>query len=128
MNSSHVRIIQSDSSQSYPFVALSHCWGGASEVSKLTTVNIHHLKLGLEISILSSNFQDAIRITSGLGVQYFWIDALCIVQDLKEDWANEAAMMGQYYGAALVTISCLSSPVADYGILHDREVGVPCGL
>ena len=104
-----------DSSQFYLFVALGHYWGGASGVAKLTSVNIYHLLLGMDISILSSKFQDAIKITKGLGAQYLWIDALCIVQHSKEDWANEAVMMGQYCGAALDTTSCFSSPAADYG-------------
>ncbi|WYZ38028.1 hypothetical protein EsH8_II_001534 [Colletotrichum jinshuiense] len=33
---------------------------------------------------------DAVIITRAVGVQYLWIDSLCIIQDSKEDWELES--------------------------------------
>ncbi|KAF7886094.1 hypothetical protein EAF00_010197 [Botryotinia globosa] len=42
-----------------------------------------------------SNFRDAIRAVRRLGVKYFWIDSLCIIQEGDElaDWKREAPVM-----------------------------------
>ena len=49
-------------------------------------------------------FQDAIVTTWKLGIQYLWIDSLCIIQDSKDDWEIESAKMGAVYRNAYVTI------------------------
>jgi hypothetical protein len=70
---------------------------------------------------LAQNFRDAIRITQGLNLRYLWIDALCIIQDSAEDWAAEAAMMGQYYRGAALTICAVSASHCQDGILRPRS-------
>lgn len=30
-------------------------------------------------------YQDTVRVARALGVKYIWIDALCIIQDDRED-------------------------------------------
>jgi hypothetical protein len=35
--------------------------------------------------------KDAIYITQRLGIQYFWIDSQCILQDHREDWEKGPA-------------------------------------
>lgn len=54
---------------------------------------------------LPKTFQDAIIITRRLGIQYLWIDSLCIIQDSEEDWTKEAARMGSVYRNCLVCIA-----------------------
>lgn len=44
-------------------------------------------------------------MTRAIGVRYLWIDCLCIVQDDKNDWKKEAAVMGSIYERALMTIA-----------------------
>ncbi|RSL65921.1 hypothetical protein CEP54_004084 [Fusarium duplospermum] len=55
---------------------------------------------------LSKNFDDAIAIARRLGIQYIWIDSICIIQG-SEDWDQEKWKMGQYYQHALFTISAI---------------------
>jgi hypothetical protein len=54
-------------------------------------------------------FEDAITISRNLGIYHLWIDALCIVQDDKKDWNQQAPQMGEIYANAYVTITCASA-------------------
>ena len=102
------------------YVALSHCWG---KIPILTTTSNNlsvHLD-GVPFEALPRNFQDAAVITCTMGMEYLWIDSLCILQDSKEDWERESAMMGQVYQNASFTIEADSSTNAHEGILHERE-------
>ena len=49
------------------------------------------------MSQLSQVFQDAINLTRRLGIEYIWIDSLCIIQDSSEDWATESQLMDRVY-------------------------------
>jgi Heterokaryon incompatibility protein (HET) len=53
---------------------------------------------------LPKTIYDAAKITRKLGLQYLWVDALCIIQDLVEDWQRESANMGNIYSNAFITI------------------------
>jgi hypothetical protein len=49
---------------------------------------------------LPKTFQEAIYVTRYPGLQYIWIDSLCILQDSSEDWAKESVHMADVNGAA----------------------------
>lgn len=82
------------------YAALSHCWG----TSPIWTTTIKNQILP-HYSQLPGNFQDAIIVTRMLGLQYLWIDSLCILQDSVDDWEIECANMANIYRNAEVTIS-----------------------
>lgn len=94
---------------SYPqqndrYIALSHCWGKSPQVRTLNA-NIEQFKEEIVFENLSKTFQDAIRVTRRLGIEYIWIDSLCIVQDDKYDWLQESELMGSVYKNAYVTLA-----------------------
>lgn len=62
------------------YIALSHCWGNGRHFTTETT-NIQERLKGMRWELLPKTFQDAISITRKLGIQYLWIDSLCILQD-----------------------------------------------
>lgn len=103
------------------YIALSHCWGHPDTVPRTNQDSLELHKKEIPKEILSTTFKDAIAITKQLGLQYVWIDALCIVQDSKQDWAAEAAKMGQYYEGAYVNISVVSSRDGRGGCLTERQ-------
>ncbi|KAI9692181.1 MAG: hypothetical protein M1822_006411 [Bathelium mastoideum] len=69
---------------------------------------------------LSKTFQEAIAITRNLGIQYIWIDSLCILQDDASDWEIESEKMGTTYSNALLVISATASKNGDGGIFLER--------
>jgi hypothetical protein len=85
---------------------------------KTTLSNLQSHRAGIDIDQLPLNFQDAILITQSLNISYLWIDALCIIQDSKSDWNEQAPQMAGIYGkASLVTCADASSNSQD-GILR----------
>jgi Heterokaryon incompatibility protein (HET) len=62
--------------------------------------------------------RDAVTITRSIGIQYLWIDALCIIQDDHEDWEREALKMAQAYTQSFITIAASSSPDGDGGCFY----------
>ncbi|KAK6607704.1 short-chain dehydrogenase [Botrytis cinerea] len=101
------------------FIALSHCWGGSvADKAKLTTENAELFKSEIPMSALPANFVDAILITRSLGLEYLWIDCLCIIQNSREDWEIESKHMGDVYHDAVVTLAAAAAPKATDGMLH----------
>jgi hypothetical protein len=78
------------------YICLSYCWGGA-EFLKLTTGNLEACRHGIFIGDLPTCFQDAIEIARYFNIQYIWIDALCILQDNKEDWDIQGSKLAEIY-------------------------------
>lgn len=66
---------------------------------------LQQMKTAIHLSSLPKTLREAVSITRRLGVQYLWIDALCIIQDSVEDWQIESSRMGEIYRDALFTIS-----------------------
>lgn len=105
------------------YASLSHCWG-SGQYFKLTTATNDQMKAGFSISLLSRTFQDAIRATLELGLNYLWIDALCIIQDSKSDWSQEALAMADVYQGALFNLAATGSADGQGGLFHDRNVNM----
>ncbi|KAF2678911.1 HET-domain-containing protein [Lentithecium fluviatile CBS 122367] len=104
------------------YAALSHCWGQLTDENKrqfcTTDDNIEERLKGFTFSELSKTFQDAIRVTRGLGIQYLWIDSLCIIQGNQKDWEHEAKRMEGVYASAYCTIAATSAVDSNAGFLE----------
>jgi hypothetical protein len=104
------------------YCALSHCWGGSSPLTT-TKSNLTSHTAGLPAP-LPRTFSDAAAVTRALGVEYLWIDSICIVQDSTEDWASEAAKMADVYQNAFVTI-CADAAIGSNSGFLDKPVRYP---
>ncbi|KAH8650588.1 heterokaryon incompatibility protein-domain-containing protein [Tricladium varicosporioides] len=102
------------------YIALSHCWGGLQPIKTIST-SIAQMQANIEWNDLSRVFQDAITVARQLGIEWIWIDSLCIIQDSKMDWEIESARMCDYYSSAYLTISASSSKNGTIPFLHDRD-------
>ena len=107
------------------WVALSYCWGGQSKFVLNRETSYNFFGGDLPLDTFPKTLRDAITITRTLGVQFLWIDALCIMQDSAEDWAAEAALMRNVYGGATITIAATSSSSTDCGIFKNRSISLP---
>ncbi|MCJ1378138.1 hypothetical protein MMC17_001234 [Xylographa soralifera] len=73
------------------------------------------------LSNLPRTFRDAIQITRRLGYRFVWIDSLCIFQDSREDWEQEAASMGRVYQNCVCTISAVGAKDSQGGCFAERD-------
>ncbi|KAF2182377.1 HET-domain-containing protein, partial [Zopfia rhizophila CBS 207.26] len=103
------------------YLALSHRWASGpmpAWVTKKSSVKSRHdwfPQLELPSSVV-----DAIRVTRELGLQYLWVDSLCIIQDSSNDWDAESSRMADVYANAHFTIFADCGRDDDHGFLHLR--------
>jgi hypothetical protein len=74
---------------------------------------------------LPATFQNAVDITRSLNSQYLWIDALCILQVSKEDWAHESSKMSQIYTNARLNIAATASSNSHGGLRRHASSRAP---
>jgi Heterokaryon incompatibility protein (HET) len=111
------------------YLTLSHCWGKAPLLTT-TREKYHSYLQGIPYTDLPQTFKDAVTIALRLGYTAIWIDALCIIQDDKEDWESTAPNMGFIYGNSVCTIAALSSADSAGGCYHKRRPlsYLPCSI
>jgi hypothetical protein len=105
------------------YMTLSHCWGPAQLIT--TTENTVKRRIaGILLEDLPQTFKDAVSLTRNLGIQYLWIDSLCIKQHDKEDWEKEAKKMGSVYSRSYLNIAATSSAGGRGGCFKERVVSI----
>jgi Heterokaryon incompatibility protein (HET) len=100
--------------QNQRYTTLSHCWGGGLPLRTLDS-NLHSYGKRIPTRSIPQTFKDAIAITQSLGIQYLWIDALCIVQNSQEEWEQEAAKMKDVYSGSNLNIAASDAPGSESG-------------
>lgn len=110
-----------NSTQIHKFIALSHRWGDENVHSRFCTTADTikgHLK-GIEFGNLPATFQDAVTTTRKLGIQYLWIDSICIIQQDEDDWRREAQRMEDVFSSAYCVIAASCATGTSDGFLKD---------
>ncbi|KAH5594453.1 hypothetical protein HBI24_006400 [Parastagonospora nodorum] len=89
------------------YAVLSHRWASTdlNVQSRLAKANHKRWQTHFSCKSLPKRFQEAILIARGLGLQYIWIDSLCIIQDDCEDTEREISNMEAVFSNAYITIS-----------------------
>ncbi|KAI8716217.1 HET domain-containing protein [Fusarium sp. LHS14.1] len=107
------------------YACLSHCWGpqGSSSLLRTTSANYKAHLNAIPMEALPRTFQHALITAHRFGLDFLWIDSLCIIQGDKADWDQEAARMGSYYSNSYITISASWSPQPSGGCFSISELG-----
>jgi hypothetical protein len=96
--------------------------------------NAHTLnsrKTGIEFNDLPPLFHDVIDTARALGMEYVWIDRMCIIQGDDADFHSQASKMGEIYGNATLTIAAVTATTENDRILvprDDKSLGVDLGV
>ncbi|KAE8440753.1 hypothetical protein EG329_006612 [Mollisiaceae sp. DMI_Dod_QoI] len=121
----NLRLISTDGLDTMTkYAALSHCWGKI-KILRLLKENFEAFQISIPISELSKTFRDSLQVITELGLEYIWIDSLCIIQDDSKDWEREAVKMSAVYGCSEVTIAASSSEDGSKGCFYDRQLPLP---
>lgn len=87
----------------------------------LTQDNLLLFQEQIPFEELPQTFRDAIEVTKRLGLDYVWIDALCIIQSepgcSNNDWTKEAGRMRSVYGGSFLNIAATSAMSVHEGFL-----------
>jgi hypothetical protein len=115
------RLVDIHSNTRVPYAALSYCWG-----EKATFMTEKHTLSGFKQNIpmdkLPQTIKDAFCLTKELGLDYLWIDAICIVQKEKEEWEEESQKMGHIYSNAKIVLAATRSSNVHDGMYTQRSV------
>jgi len=118
--SNFIRLVAT-SARTGTYAALSHCWGGDDWDTDHTTQHCESPS-GHSVHRPAKNFQDAVSVTREIGLQYLWIDALCIIQDDPDDWEAESGNMATIYQNAHLVIGANMSPNSEGGFLENERL------
>lgn len=117
---------------SFKYAALSYRWG--SEQPHATTLKNREAygKEGVSIQILPRTIRDAIIVCKELGLDFLWVDSMCIPQDSPADLERELAIMGAIYHNAYIVIAASSAQSCNEGFLDKRPfqgqpISIPFG-
>ncbi|KAK4178059.1 heterokaryon incompatibility protein-domain-containing protein [Triangularia setosa] len=97
------------------YVALSYVWGQHYDSSAcLAKDNLERLRQpgALDGVALPKTITDAARLVEELGVEYLWVDRLCIVQDDHGEKERQLLAMAGIYERAYFTLIAAQSPDA----------------
>jgi hypothetical protein len=124
VNSSNESLIRlwKCSGQTGKYLALSHRWVNGLTPQWVTTQNTLEARHSwFPLGTLPASIVDAVCVTRKLGLQYLWVDSLCIIQDSQDDWEVESSQMANIYANAQVTIFADCGRDDNHGFLFSRE-------
>ncbi|KAF5576011.1 hypothetical protein FPCIR_12857 [Fusarium pseudocircinatum] len=124
-----IKVVETGKSDILPpnieYTTLSYCWGRQA-FTRLLRSNIDSMTTtGMPVKDLPATFRDAITVTIRLGLEYIWIDALCIIQLDAEDWSLQSVTMAKVYSYSAITLAAAASSDAHGGLFRRRN---PAGI
>ncbi|KAK8063169.1 HET-domain-containing protein [Apiospora saccharicola] len=127
-----IKLVMPASLQETPrYATLSYCWG-SRPFTKLTSENYDAFMDDVPLESLPETLRAAIDYTRRLGLEYIWIDALCIIQTFKgqdenPDWLYEAGRMSSVFGGSYINLA-VSSSTSVYDRFPDQKKMYSCGF
>ena len=114
------QLVKTPSDESVQYAALSYCWG---EHANFMTVKdtLKYFESDIPMHDLPQTIKDAFCLTKELGLDYIWVDAICIVQKEKEEWEEESQKMGHIYSNAKIVLAATRSGDVHDGIFTRRS-------
>jgi hypothetical protein len=114
------------------YIALSHRWS-KKERKAVDIFWSGGPSKDIDFRLLPIKFQNAATVTRRLGIQYLWIDGICINQDktdvAEEEMREECSRMELIFCSAFCVIAILSEPDSANGFLSQRGTeGIPFNL
>jgi hypothetical protein len=103
------------------YTTLSHCWGTSIPPLKLTQENRCQFYDEIRQDQIPKTFSDAMTVTRLLGIEYIWIDSLCIIQGDTEDWEREVTRMADVYRHGYCNMAALDATDSSLGFLYRRD-------
>ncbi|KAJ9603443.1 hypothetical protein H2200_012221 [Cladophialophora chaetospira] len=104
------------------YVTLSYVWGNLPWSLATYTANYDSLRKPGSLNLheyakaVPRTISDAIGLCRGMGIPYFWVDKLCIVQDDESNLRDQISIMDQIYKHSYFTLICADGNDANHGL------------
>jgi len=106
------------------YIALSYCWGTASDKWLMTTADtLASFRKQIPWKTAPKTLRDAILLTRFLGVRYLWVDALCIIQNDRDEWLKEGTRMADIYAGAWLVVAASTAADCTEGFFGEQVFG-----
>ena len=119
--SNTICLYETKKTDSLEYIALSHPWGHKEPFFCTFRRNFDEHKKGINIANLTQNFRHAVITTRELGIQYLWIDSICIIQGADGDFENESKHMESVFSSAYCVLAASSATGQSDGFLKRRD-------
>lgn len=105
------------------YAALSYVWGDPElqQQSKTTRPTLKNRLQEVVFSSLPNTIQEAIIFTRNLGLDFLWVDSICVVQNDHDEWIREAGLMYEVYKNCLVMLGGLWSDDCASGLFETGD-------
>jgi hypothetical protein len=114
------KLVATTTNVTVPYAALSYCWGeGATFMTDKDTQKDYEKDIPMEE--LPQTIKDAFCLTKELGLDYIWVDAICIVQGDQYEWEEESQKMGHIYSNAKIVLAATRSASVKQGLFTRRS-------
>lgn len=120
-----IRLYETRPTDTLEYIALSHPWGKGPHF-RTTLDNIKAHQECIEFEKLPATFQHAVVTCRELGLEYLWIDSICIIQGEGGDFGQEAKRMEDVFSSAFCVIAASSARGQNDGFLNPRIQEQPC--
>lgn len=124
-DSAIINLFETRATDKFDYIALSHPWGEGPHFCT-TLANIEAYREKVDFGELPATFQDAIITTRKLGLEYLWIDSICIIQGEGGDFHREAKRMEDVFSSAFCVIAASSAQGQHDGFLNRRRQTLEC--
>jgi hypothetical protein len=84
-------------------------------------VTFVEFKEAISSNVIPVLFQEAATICKELGIDFLWIDSICILQDDEDDWSLEAAKIAFIYENAAIVIAASTAATPGNSFLSTRS-------
>ncbi|KAH8911226.1 HET-domain-containing protein [Coniochaeta sp. PMI_546] len=135
-----LRLVPARNLEFVDYVALSYSWGDPAKMddaswqkvldNKSKREKLQRRQIGFPAHELSRTIRHSIRIVKELGIDYIWVDSVCIPQG--SNWNDEASRMHEVYGNAKFTLVAGAVENATEALLSHRAAWLysrlPCTL
>jgi hypothetical protein len=116
-----VRLYETKKTDSFKYIAVSHPWGKKPPYFCTFRKDVEKHKKGINIADLTLTFRHAVKTTRQLGLQYLWIDSICIIQGPDGDFEQEAEHMENVFSSAYCVLAASSAEGQSDGFLNARD-------
>jgi hypothetical protein len=123
-----VYLSSTEDMESWPkYTTLSHRWTSATRTTQLLWSNIEKYFVDIDTDMWPAVYKQALYVTREIGVQFLWIDSICIVQDSKDDWTEQSSLMDYIYARGVLNLAADSDGKFNgFGMDRDPLTESPC--